>query len=99
MKSDEWCNSGKEQIVPDDKKHRCSVCGRRLNGCRGLKILNYEQSKERRADYIYQLPPHKKKGYKIKRKKGHNQKVHNKRIPYKNDSIITGNSNVQTSKD
>ena len=56
---DEWCES--QEDVEDDKITRCSVCGRRL--------------KPREIwDYGYKLPPHKKKGYKIKRKKGHNKR-------------------------
>jgi len=88
MKSDEWCNLGKEEIVKDDKKHRCSACGRRLNG-RGVKLYYETETSKTGLKVVhgFQLPPHKKKGYKIKRKKGHNQKVHNKRIPYKNDSM------------
>ena len=54
----EWCES--EEMVYEDKKTRCSICGRRLI--------------PREAEIFYRLPPHKKKGYKIQRKKGHNKR-------------------------
>ncbi len=59
-----WCSS--EEIVDDDKKHRCSVCGRRLKPRETDEFTYYGN--------VFRLPPHKKKGYKIKRKKGHNKR-------------------------
>jgi len=58
MIESEWCES--EEVVYTDKKTRCSVCGRRLI--------------PREVNLQLRLPPHKKKGYKIKRKKGHNKR-------------------------
>lgn len=63
-KNDEWCDS--QEIVPDDKKRRCSKCGRRLTP---METDDFDYH-----GIIYRLPPHKKKGYKIKRKKGHNKR-------------------------
>ena len=57
----EWCEQ--RDVVYEYKIHRCSLCGRRL------KPQEYGY-----MDYIYRLPPHKKKGYKIKKKKGHNKR-------------------------
>lgn len=59
----EWCDQ-RDPIYDGDpeKYYRCTKCGRRLQP----KLGNWT--------YIKSLPPHKKKGYKIKRKKGHNQK-------------------------
>ncbi len=57
----EWCDQ--RDVVYDDKIQRCSKCGRRL------KPQEYGY-----MDFILRLPPHKKKGYKIRRKKGHNKK-------------------------
>lgn len=57
---DEWCESGEK--VYTDKKTRCSLCGRRLT------------PRESESRLFWTLPPHKKKGYKIKRKKGHNKR-------------------------
>ncbi len=82
MKSDEWCN-GKD-IVYDSKTHRCSVCGRRLSGS-GSRATYIDGNGVEIKSPFFVLPPHKEKGYKIKRKKGHNQKVHNK-MPYRNVS-------------
>lgn len=58
---EEWCIS--KEVVYDDRIQRCSECGRRLKPMEpsGMQIQ-------------WQLPPHKKKGYKIKRKKGHNKR-------------------------
>ena len=58
-REEEWCES-EEVIFTDnpDKKYRCSICGRRLN----LKIDDNTYPH-------YKIPPHKIKGYKIKRKK------------------------------
>ena len=52
--SDEWCDSVGEKVYTD-KKTRCSLCGRRLS------------PRESESGLFYTLPPHKKKGYKIKR--------------------------------
>lgn len=60
----EWCTE--EEKVYTDKKTRCSLCGRRLT------------PRESESGLFYTLPPHKKKGYKIKRKKGHNKKQEKK---------------------
>lgn len=54
--SDEWCDIVGEKVYTD-KKTRCSVCGRRLS------------PRESESGLFHTLPPHKKKGYKIKRKK------------------------------
>ena len=59
-RENEWCD-GKGLIVYTDKKTRCSKCGRRL------------KPRESESKLFHTLPPHKKKGYKIKRKKGHNK--------------------------
>jgi hypothetical protein len=59
-KNGEWCIEGEK--VYTDKKTRCSECGRRL------------VPRESASGLFWTLPPHKKKGYKIKRKKGHNVK-------------------------
>ena len=56
MKTDEWCDERDEKVYTD-KKSRCSLCGRRLT------------PRESESGLFYTLPPHKKKGYKIKRKK------------------------------
>ena len=65
---DEWCSQRDILYDPDpDKFYRCSKCGRRLKPCFGSQF-----------DYIKSTPPHKKKGYKIKRKKGHNKKKKDK---------------------
>jgi hypothetical protein len=56
--SDEWCDS--QEIVYSDKITRCSKCGRRLI--------------PREDGLFLRLPPHKKKGFKIQRKKGHNKR-------------------------
>lgn len=61
MKDDDWCYT--QDIVYDDKIHRCSACGKRL------KPMEYGY-----LDYMFKLPPHKKKGHKIRKKKGHNQR-------------------------
>lgn len=60
-RDDEWCD--KKQFVHDDKIHRCESCGRRL-----------KPQEIGECDFIFRLPRHKKKGYKIKRKKGHNKR-------------------------
>lgn len=72
---DEWCDQqdvvydliGRDESAILKKYFRCTKCGRRLKP----KEYGY-------FDYIYRLPPHKKKGYKIKRKKGHNKKKKDK---------------------
>lgn len=64
MKKNEWCPS--QEKVQDDKKTRCSECGRRL--------IPRETDEFNEMGIIYRLPPHKKKGYKIRRKKGHNKR-------------------------
>jgi hypothetical protein len=67
---DEWCCS--KEIVDTDKITRCSKCGRRLIPRETDEFTYYGN--------IFRLPPHKKKGYKIKRKKGHNKRErHGKR--------------------
>ena len=55
----EWCDNEGEKVYTN-KKTRCSLCGRRL------------VPRESESGLFFTLPPHKKKGYKIKRKKGHN---------------------------
>ena len=62
---DEWCKQ--RDFVWEDKIHRCSLCGRRLKP-------------QETNDFHLILPRHKKKGYKIKRKKGHNNR---KEKPYR----------------
>jgi len=62
MKIDEWCET--QDVVLEDKIYRCSSCGRRLKPMEPNNIR-----------IQWKLPPHKKKGYKIKRKKGHNKKL------------------------
>ena len=64
LMENEWC-SGKGLIVYTDKKTRCSECGRRLT------------PRDSKSGLFYTLPPHKKTGYKIKRKKGHNRNEKN----------------------
>ena len=61
MEIGEWCTQ--RDTVYEDKYHRCSKCGRRLKP----QLLGI-------FDYMFKLPKHKKKGYKIKRKKGHNKR-------------------------
>lgn len=66
----EWCSERDIIYDPDPEKYyRCSKCGRRLKP----KIGDWT--------FIQSLPPHKTKGYKIKRKKGHNKRkeITNKR--------------------
>lgn len=60
---DEWCDQ-RDVVYDPDKTFRCTKCGRRLK----------PQILASTFDYMFSLPPHKKKGYKIKRKKGHNKK-------------------------
>lgn len=62
----EWCVAGEK--VDTDKKTRCSICGRRLI------------PRESVSGLWWTLPPHKKKGYKIKRKKGHNERKQKQRF-------------------
>lgn len=64
--NDEWCPS--EEVVYDDRTQRCSKCGRRLKPREPFGM-----------EFQYRLPPHKKKGYKIRRKKGHNIKKETKK--------------------
>ena len=67
MKNFEWCRY--EEIIYTDnknKKYRCPECGRRLN------------LMETKTSIYLKFPPHKKKGYKIKRKKGHNERKQDK---------------------
>jgi predicted RNA-binding Zn-ribbon protein involved in translation (DUF1610 family) len=59
----EWCEQ--RDLVWEDKIHRCTSCGRRLIP----KETQFSQ---------LMLPPHKKKGYKIRRKKGHNRRKNEK---------------------
>ena len=66
---DEWCDS--QEIVEDDKTKRCSLCNKRLKP-RETDEFNH-------LGVIYRLPPHKKKGYKIRRLKGHNKRNDSKR--------------------
>jgi hypothetical protein len=63
---DEWCDA-KRYILTNDKIQRCEACGRRL------KPQEYGGP----DTIFYRLPPHKKKGYKINRKKGHNKRKEN----------------------
>jgi hypothetical protein len=63
---DEWCDQ--IDIVDDLEKYfRCTKCGRRL-----------KPREHGYMEFAFRLPPHKKKGYKIKRKKGHNKKKKDK---------------------
>ena len=65
---DEWCDTRDIVYDPDPEKfYRCTKCGRRL-----------KPKMSSPWTYILSLPPHKKKGYKIKRKKGHNKKKKDK---------------------
>jgi hypothetical protein len=56
-----WCDT--QDVVWGEKIHRCSSCRKRLKPMnpRGMQIQ-------------WKLPPHKKKGHKIRKKKGHNIK-------------------------
>jgi hypothetical protein len=64
-KDEEWCKH--EGIVftdNKDKKFRCPECGRRLN------------LQDADVSIYLKFPPHKKKGWKITKKKGHNRRNH-----------------------
>jgi hypothetical protein len=61
----EWCEQ-RDIVYDADKIYRCSACGRRLS-----------PQKYGYLEFIFKLPPHKKKGYKIRRKKGHNKRKSN----------------------
>lgn len=76
----EWCES--QEIVEDDKITRCSVCGRRLKPRESWDMETNENNTIVHTPE-YKLPPHKKKGYKIKRKKGHNKRKNGKRLTRK----------------
>jgi hypothetical protein len=69
--TEEWCEQ--RDYVEDDKMTRCSVCGRRLKPQETWQMDSTENNTILHLPE-YRLPPHKKKGYKIKRKKGHNRR-------------------------
>jgi hypothetical protein len=63
---DEWCDQ-RDVVYDPEKTFRCTKCGRRL-----------KPQTNGQFDSMFDLPPHKKKGYKIKRKKGHNKRKKDK---------------------
>lgn len=63
---DDWCHQ--EDTVPDgDRIYRCSKCRKRLHP---RKILGQEGEVTG-----FRLPPHKKKGHKIKALKARQRKI------------------------
>ena len=73
---EEWC--GSREYVENDKITRCSKCGRRLKP-QETWSMDVNENNSIIHTPTYRLPPHKVKGYKIQRKKGHNKR-HEKRI-------------------
>ena len=63
---DEWCDQ--QDTVPDgDRIYRCTKCGKRLHPRKMFGIAGELEG--------WRLPPHKKKGHKIRRIKERRKKI------------------------